>query len=264
MPKNTHCTKRAYQIYQQPKAEAGFVLLMVLVVIVLISGATVLLMNQNAVDLRSAAYYHQQQSLYAAADATLMPSWQLPVNDLSSMIVSDDGWLAALMVPAAKGQYRMVKSCDGWRSYSIGVSDGYQDTVSADCPVQDAGHVWLVAYALPVAMDHYLYRLMNANHVINPKDSATHLPAPTAQYVRVLMYAIAAQNRSEAQVCLSQSLLHAQISSCLTEQGVRHQLVAAEWLVSRYQSPDPHHADQSITTAKVIKLRQYDLRMVRE
>lgn len=265
MPKFIHRTQGVNLDHRQSYPEAGFVLPMVLLVIVLISGATVLLINQNAVDRRSAVYHHQQQSLYTAADAALMPIWQLPEQKLSSMIADEPGsWLAALIKSVPDGQYPMVNSCDGFSSYSLGVSDGNQDNVVNRCTAKDFGYLWQAAYALPVTKDHYLYQRMDANDMTNPKDaSGDEQPVDDARLVHVLMYAIAAQHRPAIEPCLSHSLLHARISSCLIEQGVRHKLVSGEWLVWI----DPNQTEEALdnaSTIKVIRLRNYDLRTVRE
>lgn len=247
--------------HRQPSAQAGFVLLMVLVVILLISGATVLLLNQNTVDARSAIYHHEQQSLYAAADTALTSSWQQSEHELSSMITDrPDGWLTMLINSQPESQYPMVKSCDGWRSFGVGVSDGHHDLPKTDCPAQSLGYVWQVAYALPVGEDHYLHHLTKANDAMHAK-AADESPKVLAQHRHVLMYGIAVQHRAAAEPCLDESLLHAHITSCLIDQGVRYKLVAAEWLVSVYQH-DPAEVDS--ITASVIKLRTYDLRNVRE
>lgn len=249
------------QSAERRSAQAGFVLLMVLVVIVLISGATVLLINQNAVDGRSAIYHHEQQSLYAAADAGLASSWQQSEHALSAMVSDQaDGWLGSLIKTAPEGQYPMVKSCDGWRTHHAGVTDGQQDLPMHECPAHSTGHLWQAAYALPVGEDHYLYHLTQANDAIHLAAS-DESAKPSAWHQHILMYSIAVQHRAAAEPCLSQSLLHAHIASCLSDQGVRHKLVAAEWLVSVYQH-DLKQADK--ITATVTKLRNYDLRSVRE
>ena len=120
--------------------------------------------------------------------------------------------------------------------------------------------MWQVAYALPVGEDHYLHHLTKANDAMHAK-AADESPKVLAQHRHVLMYGIAVQHRAAAEPCLDESLLHAYITSCLIDQGVRYKLVAAEWLVSVYQH-DPAEVDG--ITASVIKLRTYDLRNVRE
>lgn len=249
---------------EQPSDQSGFVLLMVLVVIVLISGATVLLINQNAVDVRSAIYHHERQSLYAAADSALTPIWQISEHDMAAELAADrHGWLAALMVPASDDRYVMVKSCDGFDRHTSGSSDGAEDTVALNCPAVGGFYVWQTAYALPVAEEHYLHRLIDTNKG-DAKENPENQSMQEARHIHVLSYAIAAQRRDAIKPCLSRALLHGQITGCLIDQGVLYQLVAAEWLVSIYQNPDPELSGEHATSAKVIRLRNYDLRTVRE
>lgn len=248
------------------KLQSGFVLLVVLVVLLFISGLTALMMSQNSVDVRSVLYHQNQYKLFISADKAVMNLWQFSPKHLVHMAQTDT-WLTSLL--SDKNDLTKIytaQSCDDWQTFSISTLDDPPIQCHHTAPIVS----WQATYIEPIGANHYLNTLLqntlskqSAHDIQNPDQQAVNDDTAHYEIFHLRLYAIAAQNSQDIIQC-QEPLYQTRITTCLNDHGIIHKISVAEWLIWRQKIQKTDSSAEAANAIRIMPLRTYDIRSMRE